>query len=121
MIIGIVKETKENENRVAITPDVIVKIKKLGFEIQVEKNAGIGSNFSDQDYMDVGAKVCSSSREVWDSSDIIAKINAPTLLNEDETLLLSKNKTLISFFGAAQNKDRLEKLSRDNIFTFKFL
>ena len=77
MIIGIVKETKDTENRVAITPDVVVKIKKLGFEIQVETNAGIGSNFSDQDYIDVGAKVCSSSKEVWDSSDIIAKINAP--------------------------------------------
>ena len=115
MIIGIVKETKENENRVAITPDVVVKIKKLGFEIQVETNAGISSNFSDQDYIDVGAKVCSSSEELWDSSDIIAKINAPSLSNGDETLLLSENKTLISFFGAAQNKDRLEKLSRDNI------
>ena len=115
MIIGIIKETKENENRVAITPDVIAKIKKLGFEIQVESNAGIGSNFSDQDYIDAGAKVCSSSKEVWNTSDIITKINAPAISNKDETLLLGENKTLISFFGAAQNKDRLEKLSRDNI------
>ena len=115
MIIGIVRETKENENRVAITPDVVIKIKKLGFEVYVESNAGIGSNFSDQDYLDVGAKLCSSAREVWDNSDIIAKINAPSTSNKDETSLLSENKTLISFFGAAQNKERLKKLSRDNI------
>ncbi len=115
MIIGIVKEIRENENRVSITPDVALKIIKLGFKIQIETKAGEASNFPDQAYTEAGVKICSSSSEVWDNSDIVVKINAPSIEPVDEYKLLKNKQTLISFFGAAQNQDRLENLSRDKI------
>ena len=55
LIIGIVKESKEKENRVAVTPDVVQRIKKLGYQVQIETNAGIASNFLDTDYVESGA------------------------------------------------------------------
>ena len=62
LIIGIVKESKEKENRVAVTPDVVQRIKKLGYQVQIETNAGIASNFLDTDYVESGAEVLKSAK-----------------------------------------------------------
>ena len=48
MLIGIPKESRNNENRVAITPEILKKIIKLGYEVQIEKSAGLKSSFPDQ-------------------------------------------------------------------------
>jgi NAD(P) transhydrogenase subunit alpha len=57
MKIGVIKETKEFEKRVALSPDVIKLLKKKEFEVIIESGAGEGSYFSDQDYRDAGAEV----------------------------------------------------------------
>ena len=57
MIIGVLKEEKEFEARVAATPETVKKLVKLDQEIWVEKNAGISSFINDQDYVDAGAKI----------------------------------------------------------------
>ena len=75
MIIGIPKDTKEFESRVAITPDSIKKLTKSGHEIWIQSNAGKEASFSDQSYLDAGAKICNSQEETF-SSDIILKVNA---------------------------------------------
>ncbi|GIS45989.1 MAG: hypothetical protein Ct9H90mP18_03210 [Gammaproteobacteria bacterium] len=51
MLIGIPKESRNNENRVAITPEILKKIIKLGYQVQIEKSAGLKSSFPDQLYL----------------------------------------------------------------------
>ena len=84
MDIGILKESAHQERRVAITPSVITKIRKLGYNIFVEKELGLDANFSDSEYVEAGA-IISDISSVW-SCDVILKINKP---NEDEAAKLS--------------------------------
>ena len=111
MLIGIPKESRNNENRVAITPEILKKIIKLGYEVQIEKSAGLKSSFPVQLYRDQGASVV-ESKEIWKSSDIILKVNSPT---DEESSNLSGNQTLISFFGAAQNEERIKLFEKDKV------
>ena len=75
MIIAI-KETTENENRVAITP--ICKIfDKIGYEVIIQSGAGDKARFSDKDYKASGCKILKSSSSIFKEADVIAKVNAP--------------------------------------------
>ena len=98
MKIGVLTEIKDNEKRVAITPNVVTKIKKLGYDILVENDLGLKSNFYNSQYIDNGAEVVSKD-EVY-KCDLILKINKPS---EDEVSQLSGSQTLVSFFSPALN------------------
>jgi len=74
MIIGIPKETKRNEFRVALTPKHVARLSKLGHEVVVERGAGIGCKFSDEEYEKAGAKIKES---VYDSEMIVRVKNPP--------------------------------------------
>ena len=110
MKIGVLRESKQNEKRVAITPSCVSKIKKLGYDIYIEEDAGLLSNFKNSQYHEVGASLSSTS-EIY-GCDIILKINKPT---EDEINKLSSKQTLISFFSPAVNKSSLELCKKDEI------
>ena len=110
MKIGVLKENKPNEKRVAITPASISKIKKLGYDVYIEKDAGLLSNFKNSQYQEAGANV-SSINDIY-NCDIILKINKPT---EDEIHKLSSTQTLISFFSPAVNQTSLELCKKDEI------
>jgi NAD(P) transhydrogenase subunit alpha len=110
MKIGVLKENKPNEKRVAITPTSISKIKKLGYDVYIEKDAGILSNFKNSDYQKAGANL-SSINDIY-SCDILLKINKPT---EDEIHKLSSSQTLISFFSPTTNQASLELCKKDEI------
>ena len=75
MDIGVLKESTPQEKRVAITPNVISKISKLGYKILVETGLGVNASFSDSDYENAGANV-TNANDIW-SCDIILKINKP--------------------------------------------
>ncbi|OEF95555.1 alanine dehydrogenase [Vulcanibacillus modesticaldus] len=77
MRIGIPKEIKNNENRVAITPAGVMALRNAGHEVYVEKNAGIGSGFTDQDYQTVGANILDNAKEVWDTAEMVMKVKEP--------------------------------------------
>lgn len=77
MIIGVLKESKANERRVALSPDVVKVLLKKEFQVQIESGAGLESNFSDNDYTQVGAKIVSKT-DIY-QSDVILKVNAPTV------------------------------------------
>jgi alanine dehydrogenase len=77
MKIGIPKEIKNNENRVAITPAGVISFVKAGHEVVVEKNAGFGSGFVDEDYIAAGARVANNAAEVWSSADMLMKVKEP--------------------------------------------
>ncbi|MDM5330153.1 alanine dehydrogenase [Neobacillus sp. CF12] len=77
MIIGVVKEIKNNENRVALTPAGVVSFVQAGHKVLVEKGAGIGSGFVDADYAQAGAELIELAADVWNQSEMIMKVKEP--------------------------------------------
>ncbi|MGQ9644845.1 MAG: Re/Si-specific NAD(P)(+) transhydrogenase subunit alpha, partial [Ignavibacterium sp.] len=77
MIIAIPKELLPGENRVACVPDVASKLIKSGFEVIVEKNAGLSAGFRDDQYIKAGAKVAETIEELYSNADIIFKVQRP--------------------------------------------
>lgn len=74
---GVVKELKEGETRVAITPDVVAMLQADGLNVLIESGAGVTSGFSDEDYIENGATVVKSAAEVWNNSKVIVKVKEP--------------------------------------------
>ncbi len=100
MKIGIPKEIFPNENRVAVTPDVASKLIKKGFEVSVEKNAGLNAGFTDDSYESAGAKLYDDVTALYADSEIIMKVNRPALhpeLQKNEIELMKEGTLLISF------------------------
>jgi alanine dehydrogenase len=77
MIIGVPKEIKNNENRVAITPAGVLTLVHAGHEVLIEKAAGIGSGFTDKSYADVGATIIDKAAEVWSRAEMVMKVKEP--------------------------------------------
>lgn len=89
MIVGILKEIKSEENRVAMTPAGVEIMKKNGHTILVEKNTGVGSGFGDEAYAAAGAQIVKTAKEVYDRSDMVMHVKEPmpseyTLIREDQ-------------------------------------
>ncbi|MFR9712128.1 alanine dehydrogenase [Paenibacillus sp. MB22_1] len=76
MIIGVPKEIKNNENRVALTPSGAYSLVKAGHSVWIETQAGAGSGFEDTEYAAAGAKVVGSAAEAW-SADLVMKVKEP--------------------------------------------
>ena len=76
MKIGIPRERKENERRVAITPLGVKELSQLGAEIFIENDAGILSGFTNDEYLDAGAKIANTLEEVW-AQDLVVKVKEP--------------------------------------------
>ncbi len=76
MIVGIPKEIKNNENRVAITPAGVTALVQNGHEVIIETNAGLGSGFTDSDYTAVGAKIVPTAADAW-AADMVMKVKEP--------------------------------------------
>lgn len=77
MVVGVVKEIKAYENRVAITPAGVKALTKAGHTVLVEQDAGRGSGFEDNEYQAAGARIISSAAEVWSQADMIMKVKEP--------------------------------------------
>lgn len=115
MKIGVPKETKERERRVALTPDVIKSLVKAGFECLVQSGAGDGSYFSDENFKEAGAAVLPDASSVYSSSDVVLKVNPPT---SAEISQMKKDAVLISFMWAATNRDLVDACARQGISVF---
>ena len=77
MIIGVPKEIKNNENRVAVTPAGVSEMKKHGHVVYVQATAGLGSGFSDEEYTAAGAQVLATIEEVYAIAEMIIKVKEP--------------------------------------------
>lgn len=113
MKIGVLKETKERENRVALSPEVIKLLVKKEFEVLVEEGAGNASNFSDAEYISAGAKVV-KAQEVF-GSDILLKVNLFTLAEIDQ---MQTGTTCISIMYAYNHPDVLDAMNKKSITSF---
>jgi len=100
VIIAIPKEILPGENRVACIPDVAAKLIKAGYEVQIEKDAGLNSGFTDEQYVQAGAKVLDKVEELYSNADIVFKVQRPIdnpVTGKNEIDLLKKGTLLISF------------------------
>ncbi|MGP4076311.1 alanine dehydrogenase [Halobacillus sp. K22] len=77
MIIGIPREIKNNENRVAITPSGVVNLIHAGHKVRVETHAGTGSNFTNEEYRDAGAEIVETASDIWANSEMVMKVKEP--------------------------------------------
>ena len=106
MIIGVPKEIKNNENRVALTPAGAKKLVSEGHSVYIQKNAGIGSGFEDEAYKVAGAKIKNDASEVW-KARLILKVKEPL---ESEYKYFRKDMTLFTYLHLAANKQLTEQL-----------
>lgn len=97
MIIAIPKEIHPGENRVACTPDVSSKLIKLGYEVHIQKDAGLSAGFKDEQYEKAGAKIVDNVEQLFSSADLVLKVQKP---DEAEIKKLRKGTLLISFIYA---------------------
>lgn len=107
MLVGVPKEIKNNENRVAMTPAGVHELVARSHEVLIETSAGIGSGFSDQDYLAAGATLASSAKEVWERAELIVKVKEPIA---PEYSLLRRGQILFTFLHLAASRDCTEAL-----------
>ena len=120
MIIGIPKEIMHDEARVACTPETVEKFVKDGFEVLVEKSAGDGALFCDDEYIQAGAKVIENPQEIYDKAEIILKVKEPLFnekLGKHEVDMMHKGQYLITFIHPASpvNHEMLKNLSAKGV------
>jgi H+-translocating NAD(P) transhydrogenase subunit alpha len=108
LVIGVPREVFPGEKRVATVPDVVEKLIKLGFSVQVETGAGDAANSSDDTYRAAGAGIVDSAPKLWATSDIVLKVRGPS---PEEVGLMRDGGTLISFIWPAQNPELLKQLA----------
>ena len=101
MIIGIPKEIKSHENRIAVTPGGVHELHKQGHTLLVESNAGFASGFSNEDYIQAGAIIKQTAPEVWAEAEMILKVKEPI---EQEYPLARAGQTIFTYFHFASNE-----------------
>ncbi len=112
MKIGIPKEVKNNEFRVAITPIGVTELTKLGHHVEIESGAGLGSNITDEEYRTAGAVIVSSAGDVWQNAELLLKVKEPI---ESEYSFLRKDLVLFTYLHLAASKPCTEALLNSGI------
>jgi alanine dehydrogenase len=105
MKVGIPKEIKNSENRVAITPAGVHELKNAGHEVYIETNAGSGSGFLDADYVAAGAEILATPQAIFEVCGLILKVKEPL---EQEYDLIKSHHTIFTYFHFASS----EKLTK---------
>lgn len=108
MNVGIPKEISPTESRVGATPKTVERLRKQGFEVNIQAGAGTKANFSDQAYKAAGAKIIDSMEDLYQQSDIILKVLAFT---DKEVAMLHEGQVTLSYLSPAQNQDLLQQLA----------
>jgi alanine dehydrogenase len=102
MIIGVPKEIKTNENRVALTPAGALEFAKRGHTVFVETTAGVGSGFEDNDYIEAGAKILKTADEIWAVAEMIMKVKEPIA---EEYGRCRKDQLIFTYFHFASSQE----------------
>ncbi|KGO91535.1 alanine dehydrogenase [Flavobacterium subsaxonicum] len=101
MNIGVPKEIKNNESRVALTPGGVFELVNYGHHVYIQETAGIGSGFSDEDYREAGAVMLPSIEAVYAMSEMIVKVKEPI---PQEYPLIKRNQILFTYFHFASSE-----------------
>lgn len=114
LTVGIPKETFPLEKRVAATPESVAKLVAPGFKVVVEKDAGLASHFSNEEYVAAGATISDSADEIFSKSDIVMKLRPPT----PEQVMQLEDRTIISLLYPGQNKELVSQLQSQKATAF---
>ena len=109
MIIGTPKEIKNHESRVGLNTASVGSLVDSGHKVYIEKNAGIKSGFSDEDYRKAGAEILSTAKEIYFKSELIVKVKEP---QQEEFSLIQKNQTLFTYFHFSSSKKLTEAMMK---------
>jgi alanine dehydrogenase len=112
MIIGVPKEIKEQEQRVALLPSATNQLTRRGHSVVVERNAGLGSGYPDQDYIKAGAEIVEQAKEVFARADLIVKVKEPL---KAEFPLLRRGQILFTYLHLAASKSLTEALLKSGV------
>ena len=124
MQIGIIKERRLDEKRVAATPDTVKKFIAMGLKVNIEKGAGITAAITDQEYEEAGARILDDAQRVLENADIVLKINKPIGPKDkdgsklDEVKLLKSGSILVSLMEPYQDRDLIGLIAKQNITCF---
>src|SRR6266576_53485 len=112
MIIGVPKEIKEQEQSVALLPSGTNQLTRHGHSVLVERNAGLGSGYPDQDYVKAGAEIVEQAKDVFARADMIVKVKEPL---EAEFPLLRRGQILFAYLHLAASKFLTEALLKSGV------
>ena len=107
MIVGCVKEIKNNEFRVGLTPDNVKSYVNSGHSVLIEKGAGIGSGFMDAEYETAGAQLADTAKEVWDKVHMMVKVKEPL---PDEYAMFHPGLVLYTYLHLAPDPEQTKAL-----------
>src|SRR3954469_3407903 len=112
MIVGVPKEIKAQEYRVAMPPSAAYQLIRGGHQVVVEQNAGAGAGFPDKDYADAGAKLVAEHAAVFDQAELIVKVKEPL---PGEFSLLRKGQILFTYLHLAASRGLTEALMQSGV------
>ncbi|HQE04990.1 MAG: alanine dehydrogenase [Tepidanaerobacteraceae bacterium] len=112
MIVGVVKELKEQENRVAITPAGVDALTACGHKVLIQKGAGLGSGFSDESYRAAGAEIMNDASDVWENCEMMVKVKEP---HESEYKYLRPDLVFFAYLHLAADYNLTEALMDSGI------
>lgn len=107
MRIGLPKEIKSQENRVAMTPAVVASLVKQGHSLLVQRGAGVGAGYGDEQFADAGAQMLGSAAEVFEQAELIVKVKEPQV---SEIAMLNESHLLFTYLHLAASKELTESI-----------
>lgn len=102
MLVGVPTEVKNNENRVAMTPAGVHELVSRGHSVLIQSGAGVGSGFTDQDYLNAGAQLAKDANAVWSAAELVVKVKEPIA---QEYPLMREGQVLFTYLHLAASKD----------------
>jgi alanine dehydrogenase len=112
MIIGVPKEVKDHETRVALTPAGVKELKAAGHSVLVEQDAGELSAFPDEDYQNAGAEIVGNAGDVWAHAEMVCKVKEPV---EKEYVHFRPGLTLFTYLHLAPLPELTERLLTNKV------
>ena len=113
-------ENQNIEKRIAITPEIAKKYIALGFEVLLSKSYGDHLGFRDEEYKELGVKICKDEKEILETTDVIVQLG---LISNDKKNLLKENQTYIGVLNPYDNKEKIDELIKKkiNVFSLELL
>ena len=117
MVIGVPKEIKDHETRVALVPSGISSLHEAGHEVLVEAGGGEESSISDQEYQQAGAIVVDAAKDVWRQAELVVKVKEP---QPSETVYFRPGLTLFAYLHLAPLPELTERLLRSRVIALAY-
>ncbi|WP_297789101.1 alanine dehydrogenase [uncultured Anaerococcus sp.] len=112
MIIGIPKEIKDQESRVAIIPGAVAELVKSNNKVLIETGAGVASGISDDDYRQAGAEICDKASDIWQKAEMIYKVKEPM---KEEYKYFRPGLILYTYLHLASNEELTDELIKNEV------